>query len=500
MAATQLTPEARQENAATLAAILGLGTESAAETLDIAVTVTADPENLDAQNITREVIELLSRTVRHASASAPDSGSAAELVIGPASPRTSAKKVYLSVTADQVVISATLQPPTVCESVPPILALMAACYASAATLYHATGGILPFELSDPLVVRFSELGVDTRSLARPIDIGHTYLAGAGAIGNGFLWAAQHLNFSGRLEIVDDDSVSSGNLNRQIWFEKDDIGKAKVDQLKAKAQPSFPNLDIIPRRVRLQNLPERTDGPWLRRLIVAVDSRRARRELQNEFPGEVFDASTTDIREIVLHYHRQLTKHACLSCIYEPDDEEFTREQHIADHLGVTIDEVRTERISRAAALAIMTRFPKAEASEIEGMAYDSFFKRLCSEGQLGVIADKRTIAPFAFVSVLAGTLLALEVVRRLGDETTKRDFNYWRLSPWFPPLGRRRVIRPKQLDCAFCGQPIMAAVNAALWYPRGHQWQTPSLKQTSSTCVIASMNSLGDEQSGGRSH
>lgn len=465
MATTQLTPEARQENAATLAAILGLGTESAAETLDLAITVTADPECPVAQNIAHEVIELLSRTVRHVSPLAPDSDSAAELVIGLSSPRTSGTKIYFSVTADQVVISTIPQEPAYCETIPPILALLAACYASAATLYHAIGGILPFELPDPLIIRFGELGVNTQSLARPIDIGHAYLVGAGAIGNGFIWAARHLNFSGRLEIVDDDSVSSGNLNRQIWFERDDIGKAKVDQIKAKAQSSLPNLEIIPRRCRLQNLPERTDGPWLRRLIVAVDSRRARRELQNEFPGEVFDASTTDIREIVLHYHRQPTTHACLSCIYEPDDEEFTREQHIAEHLGVTIDEVRTERISCAAALAIVTRFPNALASEIEGMAYDTFFKRLCAEGQLGVTTDKRTVAPFAFVSVLAGTLLALEVVRRLGDETAIRDFNYWRLSPWFSPLSRRRVMRPKQPGCTFCGQPIMNTVNTALWNP-----------------------------------
>lgn len=464
MAAIQLTPEARLENATTLAGILGLGTESAAEALDLAVTVTAEPGSPEAKNIAREVIELLSRTVRHASALELDSGSAAELVIGTAIPRTSGAKVYLSATADQVVISTIPQTSASCESIPPILALLSACYASAATLYNAIGGILPFELPDPLIIRFSELGIDTESLARPIDIGHAYLAGAGAVGNGFLWAARHLNFSGRLEIVDDDIVSSGNLNRQIWFNQGDIGKKKVDQLRTKAQPLLQNLEIVPRRSRLQTLPEKTDGPWLRRLIVAVDSRRARRELQSEFPGEVFDASTTDIREIVLHYHHQPTKHACLSCIYEPDEEEFTRERHIAEHLGVTIDEVRTERISCAAALEIATRFPKVQASEIEGMAYDSFFKRLCAERQLGVIADKRTIAPFAFVSVLAGTLLALEVVRRLGDETAIRNFNYWRLSPWFPPLGRRRVMRPKQVGCAFCGHPIMAAVNSELWH------------------------------------
>jgi len=463
MAASQLTAEARQENAATLAAILGLGIDSAAETLDLDVAVTASPSITQASCIAQEVVDLLGRTVRHASTSELSSHMAAELVIGAASPRTNARKVYLSVTTDQVVLSANPQIPALCEPIPPVLGLLAACYAAAATLYYAIDGAFPFEIPDPLIVRFEELGINAQVLSQPIDIGHAYLAGAGAIGNGFLWAARHLNFSGRLEIVDDDNVSPGNLNRQIWFERGDIGKAKVDQLTAKAQPSFPNLQIVPRRVRLQDLPERSSGPWLRRLIVAVDSRRARRKLQNEFPGEVFDSSTTDIREIVLHYHCQPTEHACLSCIYEPDNEEFTREQHIAEHLGVSVDEVRTERISHAAAFAIATRYPKSRALEIEGMAYDSFFKRLCAEGQLGVIADKRVIAPFAFVSVLAGTFLALELVRRLVDKSQIRDFNYWRLSPWFPPLGRRRAMRPKQPGCAFCGQPILAGVNAKLW-------------------------------------
>jgi hypothetical protein len=41
------------------------------------------------------------------------------------------------------------------------------------------------------------------------------MAGAGAIGNGFLWAARHVDIRGTLHIADDDRVSSGNLNRRI---------------------------------------------------------------------------------------------------------------------------------------------------------------------------------------------------------------------------------------------------------------------------------------------
>lgn len=346
---------------------------------------------------------------------------------------------------------------------PAILCLLTACYASAAALYYALDSRLPSGLADPLVVDFSELGIDLPSLERPIDIGHAYLAGAGAIGNGLLWAARHLDIGGRLEIVDDDSVSSGNLNRQVWFEPRDINSPKAECLAAKAQAFFPRLSLSHRYCRIQDLPEKSDGPWLRRLIVAVDSRRARRSLQNEMPGEVFDASTTDIREIVLHHHRQPTDTACLSCIYEPDEAELGREQHIADHLGVSVAMVRTQRISAEAAGVIARRYPVVVASQLVGTAYDTLFKQLCAEGQLQTLAGRQVVAPFAFVSVLAGTMLALELVRQLCKTENFNGYNYWRVSPWHSPLGRRRVLRPRQPRCTFCGDAVLRRVNASLW-------------------------------------
>ncbi|MDA9393088.1 hypothetical protein WN73_21460 [Bradyrhizobium sp. CCBAU 45394] len=35
----------------------------------------------------------------------------------------------------------------------------------------------------------------------------------------------------------------------------------------------------------------------------------------------------------------LAQRACLSCIYEAEQEEFTREHHIAEHLGAPVEEV-----------------------------------------------------------------------------------------------------------------------------------------------------------------
>lgn len=464
MSGDPLTAEARRENAAALASALGISLHEAAHALDLRIAVTADPSDAIACAVAEEVIGVLSRTVQHVSTDVTEPVTAAELIIGCATPRTSGVPVYLAIEADQFLISRKRHAAQTSARIPTIFHVLAACYASGVALYHALGGSLPFSIPDPLTVEFRQLGANLADLEHPIDIGRAYLAGAGAIGNGFLWAARHLQLRGQLEVVDDDDVSSGNLNRQIWFDKLDITLPKAKRLVAHAQPHFPHLTLNPRTSRLQALPERSDGgPWLRRLIVAVDSRRARRALQNEFPREVFDASTTDIREVVLHHHVQPTQNACMSCIYEPDAEESTREQHIADHLGVTLEDVRSERISPAAAATIAERYPQLAQRELVGIAYDTLFKNLCAEGELKTLEGKRVIAPFAFVSVLAGTMLALELVRRLSAGASSHYDNYWRISPWHPPLARRRVLRPRQPGCLFCADTVLSAVNQSLW-------------------------------------
>ena len=465
MADDYLTAEARRENALTLAAALGISVDSASEALDVDIVVSADLTDPVATDIAKHVCDLLSRTVRRASMTVTGDKADAELVIGSAGARTNRQHLYLHVDETVVSVASHAGLPRPCVPIPPLFRLLTACYVAAAVVYRATGSALPFAMNDPLVVRFQELGIEFDALVEPIDLGHAYLAGAGAIGNGFLWAARYLDLRGQLEIVDDDLVSSGNLNRQIWFQQDDIGKPKANRLAELAQPYFPSLQLAPRRCRLQDLPERSETPWLPRLIVAVDSRRARRELQNEFPGEVFDASTTDIREVVIHHHKQPTAHACLSCIYEPDEAEFSREHHIAEHLGVSVEEVRLERISPESAAAIAARFPGLSAAEIAGVAYDSLFKTLCSTSRLGILTDKRILAPFAFVSVLAGALLAVELVRCLGRRKPLVESNYWRISPWHSPLARRRILRARQPNCGFCADRIKSVVNRQLWGP-----------------------------------
>ena len=65
----------------------------------------------------------------------------------------------------------------------------------------------------------------------------------------------------------------------------------------------------------------------------MDSRRARRSLQMELPPSVFDASTTGVSEVVLHFNRQPSELACLSCIYPENERERAHEENVAEALG-----------------------------------------------------------------------------------------------------------------------------------------------------------------------
>ncbi len=459
-------PAVRHENARALASALGIfEAEQAAKLLAVSVLVTVSPDDPVAVQLAEDVIVLLSRTIDEVALSGIASPTL-EVIIGDAEPHVAkANVLHVAVSTTHATVGNALPNPARLAKVAPILRRMIACYVSAAAMKRVVPQ-LEFPLVDPLTLPFDSLGVDLTALNEKIPLGKAYLAGAGAIGNALLWAMQGLNVSGELHVVDFDHVEDGNLQRQVWFEEKDLGKMKCDCLVEKAQPHFPDLKLVPRNSELQCLPEKNGGAWLSKLIVAVDSRRVRRRLQEDvLPGEVFDASTTDITEVVVHYHRQPTEHACLSCIYAEDAVEQEFEAHIAAQLGIPIEKVFESVIDLEAAKAIIRKYPHdiAGADSIVGLAYDTLFKNLCGTGKLSREQENTTVAPFAFVSALAGILLALELVRRHTQGKHELSFNYWKVSPWHMPFARNRRLRPSEPGCALCGNPMVKAVLGELW-------------------------------------
>ena len=117
-------------------------------------------------------------------------------------------------------------------------------------------------------------------------------------------------------------------------------------------------------------------------------------------------------------------------------------------------------ITADAAARIWKAHPSVEAAAVVGKAYDTLFKELCSAQALLTPEGRQVLAPFAFVSALAGVLLVVELLR---SNHCVAATNYWSVDPWGTPIGRLRRLRPRVPDCEFCADDDVRRLARALW-------------------------------------
>lgn len=449
---------ARTENAAALAHALGVPLEAAAQTLDKNILITAEGGDV---SLARDIRDLLARSVATVGQNLSSSKADLEVVVGNAAARTAGARIYVAMSKDFVRIASTpVAEASADVGVHPIVAWITACYAAGAVIARLAGPSLPYPIHDPLVFASRDLlGEDEHALREKVNIGVVHLAGAGAIGNAFVLALGRFNVEGQMHIVDPDAVEEGNLNRTLLFTAADVGNSKATALVEHARFLLPNVELSAHVTRLQTLADGT--AWLRQLISAVDSRRARRALQEELPHSVYDASTSGIEEVVLHFNsvEHIGQRACMYCLYHEDRRETAHEEHVAQMLGLTLEDVQQVFLSDGAARKVLRKHPQL-TGKLVGLPCDTLFKELCSTGSLGRDSAQQVLAPLAFVSSLAGALLALEFVRRRIDTDRLSRFNEWHVSPWCTPLVGGQRSRPSRSGCSLCSRP---GVVQALW-------------------------------------
>ena len=429
------------ENVRTLMAATGLSEGEATEKLSLRVRVSR-ADSPACVNLARDVESLLSRTV-----SIVDLNMECDVEIALGTQHVTAAPLQIWASLDEETLSIFAQNdhsersgvvPGTIECIHGLLRKIAACYLCGFTLSNALGLLedrnLPSSLlgnSPTLIVRFSDLGIQPELLNGEVILRDTVLVGAGGVANGFLWAAEELRIVGELTIVDPKKVHGGNSNRCLYFGPSDVGTSKALLLAERFHR--PGLVVTAYEGDLASYLSTRPGEKVTRVITTVDSRRARRSVQNHLPLEVIDASTTDISEIIVHSHRQPTKNACLACIYPHVVNEQQQDEHTAENLGITVDDVRKPLIDEALATKLCANFPALDKAALINTALDTLYKSMCGEEQLRTPAGKQAAAPFAFISNLAGALLALELRRFDTKSHAADDTNYLFLSPWHAP-------------------------------------------------------------------
>jgi molybdopterin/thiamine biosynthesis adenylyltransferase len=295
-----------------------------------------------------------------------------------------------------------------------------------------------------------------------LDIG---LAGVGAVGCALvhaLWAARGIDGAAVIADSDEDGIELSNLNRCVLFGAADIGKPKATTAAAVCSDS--PIDLIA-----------VDGPYARDrlpripalLVSAVDTNRARDQLQQGFwPARLFGASTNDLRAEVIRCGPP-GEGPCLRC-YNPPEADIPDDVHRDDLRRLSVPELES--------FAAQIDRPLAEV------------KAWAEEGGCSEVGDsalrhlRETDEPprlfsVGFVSVLAGTLLAAELVKEHiagapGLDAGHQSLKFQLLRPGVAANGRPRLV-PRDPACPAC---VPGSPGVAVWRRRAETWpQTASV-------------------------
>ncbi len=223
------------------------------------------------------------------------------------------------------------------------------------------------------------------------------LAGVGAVGSALLltlWAYRPAVGTIRAADADPQGVDDTNLNRCLPFHWIDLGRPKAHTAAVRLSGHH-GLIIEPTQDFAQNLV----GPGTH-LISAVDTAKARQALQDKYPASAVQASTAGLRLEMLRVdptHRT----ACLRCFNQPADE--TPDSDVRAHVADMDD---ASLAAHAAAVGTDTEQVRQWGRTGGcGQIGDALLERLRpSDGGAAQFS-------VGFMSVLAGTLLAAQVVK-----------------------------------------------------------------------------------------
>ncbi len=425
------------QNALMLARLLGEEVpDQAFSLLDVVIEIAYDHDHVEQRLFAQELQAQLQRTIAKVHLNAR------EVPCIEVSIRGSAPLCWVSLSRSRTSISSSPSPMETFEAPDGPTRIIGASYTCAFVVARVVNRPEQLSTPDPFVVERSSLPL--LDAARPVDVGECWLLGAGAVGCAVLWALRDLPVSGRLHVVDPKRVTAGNLNRQILFNESDVNHWKADVAVEHAKALLPTLELVP---HVKTFQAAFAGQPVARVLVGLDSREVRQEVQRELPLEVFDASTTGALEVLFHYNHLSEQQACLECVYPTRTDKLAQSRHVAEGLGLTLDEVQAPFITSDVAEKLATNFPHLVAGELVGRAISSIYRENCAAAVLRAPGGEQFLAPFAFVSVLAGTLLAMHLVSR--SQWNAAPYNLWPVSAWAPPFPHARELRGQRVGC-FC--------------------------------------------------
>jgi len=355
----------------------------------------------------------------------------------------------------------------------PIGAGIAACLA-AANVFRGlfTNAGLDEELT------LSALDLDPTNMMPPnppidgLDLEQVFLVGAGAIGNGFLWALSRSSLSGQLTVIEHDHVDLGNMQRYVLTLRKHENKSKTELVEYlfEGHPGI-SVSTVPKKWEdfVGSLPE---DQWLfERVVVALDSAEDRIGVQASLPRWVVNG-WTQRGEIGISRHNFVGEEACMACLYMPQGEAPHEDLLITNALGFPQERLRAIRtmIETCQPLdqAFLAQVAEAKAVPLEKLLpyegksiRDLYTKAVCS-GMVMELANGPAIAraevPMPFQAALAGILQAASLIAHAGNLHTYPTITQIDLMRPFPSSRWFSRDEKKTAGRCFCEDPVFQEI------------------------------------------
>jgi hypothetical protein len=251
-----------------------------------------------------------------------------------------------------------------------------------------------------------------------INLGQVHLVGAGAIGNGAIWALTRSNISAEIILVDHEHVELSNLQRYVLTAQRHVGKAKVEVSRLAAKGT--RTRVLPKQMKWDEFASCSDYHF-DTVLTALDTPEDRIAVQASLPRWIANA-WTQTGDLGLSRHYFIGPQACLACLYWPTREIPSLDEVVASALHMTDQLMRIremlyggEPVGPGFIFEVAGRIgidpnllmPFADRRLME------FYQQAICGGLVLELADKSSSraveVPLVFQSALAGIMLAAEV-------------------------------------------------------------------------------------------
>src|SRR5487761_553368 len=289
---------------------------------------------------------------------------------------------------------------------------------------------LPADAVPSRKLKFSVLECKSGTAARApalttVPLGEAGLVGAGAMGNGFLWALRRTRVTGSLTVIDPQKLELSNLQRYVSTTRQDEFSPKVT-LAERWFTGVKGFSVSPQEMTWDEYAHKSEWKF-DRVAVALDSAKDRIAVQASLPRWIANAWTLG-SSIGVSRHPTLEGDACLACLYLPDNVDASEDYLIAQSLGLPtipqhpdlMDVRRRLDLNVPNDRAYLERIAPIKNVPIEQLLpfENKTLRALYTEGVCGgqvlglVVNGHETHAevPLAFQSALAGLVLAAELV------------------------------------------------------------------------------------------